>query len=91
MWFAAMSDYYDHPWFVRFMVKLLEGDAATLSLLRSNPFPTQPPHYVRAQLYEYHFTSAEERKKTGLWWNRKLVGSYFPPRGAEASVDPSLR
>ena len=79
MWFAAMSAYYQHPWFVNLVAKLLEGDSGTLSLLRSNPFPNQPPHYVRAQIYEYHFTTPEERSRTGDWWRRTLAGSYFPP------------
>ena len=78
MWFAAMSEYYNHPWFVNFMAKLLQADADTLSLLRTNPFPTQPPRYVRAELYEYHFTTPEERRQTGHWWKRQLTGSYFP-------------
>lgn len=79
MWFAAMSTYTQHPWFVHFMAKLLEGDRAVLGLLRSNPFPGQPPNYVRALLYEYHFTSPDERSRTHQWWKRQLVGSYFPP------------
>ncbi|HEY3454477.1 MAG TPA: lipase maturation factor family protein, partial [Bryobacteraceae bacterium] len=70
MWFAAMSDYRDYPWFVNFVAKLLEGDAAVLSLLRENPFPDHPPSYVRATLYEYHFTTADERSRTGNWWKR---------------------
>ena len=78
MWFAAMSDYSTHPWFVHFMGKLLEGDAATLSLLRSNPFPAGPPKYIRAQLYLYEFTSPEERKRSGEWWKREYTGEYFP-------------
>jgi len=78
MWFAAMSEYYEHPWFVHFIAKLLEGDRDTLSLLKANPFPNQPPRYVRAELYEYRFTTPEEHRTTGLWWNRKLVGEYFP-------------
>jgi hypothetical protein len=76
MWFAAMSSYSEHPWFAHFMAMLLEGDAATLSLLKSSPF--SKPHYVRALLYEYHFTTLEERKRTGQWWTRQLAGSYFP-------------
>jgi hypothetical protein len=28
---------------------LLEGDAATLGLLRTNPFPARPPRYLRAK------------------------------------------
>jgi hypothetical protein len=78
MWFAAMSTYSDHPWFVHFMDKLLEGDAATLSLLRSNPFSDIPPVHVRASLYRYRFSTPDERRRTGLWWTREPVGLYFP-------------
>jgi hypothetical protein len=78
MWFAAMSDYSQHPWFVHFMGKLLEGDRDTLSLLRSNPFPEHPPRFVRARLYHYEFTSPEERKQSGQWWKRQYVAEYFP-------------
>jgi len=78
MWFAAMSSYQDYPWFVNFVAKLLEGDPAVLSLLRTNPFPGQPPHYIRALLYEYHFTTPQEHKQTGAWWKRTLTGDYFP-------------
>ncbi len=88
MWFAAMSPYYEHPWFVHFLAKLLQGDEATLGLLRSNPFPQRPPRYVRALRYEYHFTTPTERKETGRWWQRQLVDVYLPP----VSLDnPSLR
>lgn len=78
MWFAAMSSYQDYPWFVNFVAKLLEGDPDVLSLLRVNPFPQKPPRYVRAELYEYHFTTPEQRKLTGAWWTRSFSGSYFP-------------
>lgn len=78
MWFAAMSSYRGHPWFVHFVGKLLEGDRGTLALLKRNPFPDHPPRYVRALLYEYHFTSPDERSKSGLWWKRELVSEYFP-------------
>ncbi len=78
MWFAAMSSYQDYPWFVNFVAKLLEGDPAVLSLLRTNPFPGLPPHYIRALLYEYHFTTPQEHKQTGAWWKRTLAGAYFP-------------
>ncbi len=79
MWFAAMSSYSEHPWFVHLMAKLLEGDRSALSLLEANPFPERPPRYVHALLYEYHFTTPAERARTGEWWKRTLVGSYFPP------------
>lgn len=84
MWFAAMSDYRENPWFVSFVDKLLEGDADTLSLLRTNPFPNHPPRYIRARLYECHFTDPATRKRTGDWWTRKLIGIYLPPVSREA-------
>jgi hypothetical protein len=79
MWFAAMSSYLRNPWFMHFVQKLLEGDEDTLSLLRTNPFPNHPPRYIRARLYEYHFTDPAPRKRTGDWWTRRLVGAYLPP------------
>jgi hypothetical protein len=78
MWFAAMSDYRDYPWFANLVSKLLEGDRALLCLLRSNPFGTRPPQYVRAQLFEYHFTTPAERRESGAWWKRSLSREYFP-------------
>lgn len=78
MWFAAMGSYSENPWFVHLMAKLLEGDRDTLSLFPFNPFPEHPPRFVRARLYEYHFTNPDERRRTGQWWKRELAGSYFP-------------
>jgi len=78
MWFAAMGNYSQHPWFVHFMGKLLEGDPGILSLLRSNPFPDHPPRFVRAKIYRYQFTSPEEHKRSGQWWKREYVAEYFP-------------
>jgi hypothetical protein len=79
MWFAAMSTPDEHQWFAALLAKLLEGDADTLSLLRTNPFPDRPPRYVRAQYYRYSFTTREERRASGRWWSRELIGTYFSP------------
>jgi hypothetical protein len=83
MWFAALSEYRDYPWFVNFVAKLLEGDVDVLSLLRENPFQNHPPRYVRATLYEYHFTTPEEHRRTGRWWTRIVTRPYFPPVSLE--------
>jgi hypothetical protein len=79
MWFAAFSTPDEHPWFSALLVRLLEGNRETLSLLRSNPFPDRPPRYVRAQYYRYRFTTPEQRRQTGRFWNRELLGTYFAP------------
>lgn len=88
MWFAAFSSYEQHPWFVNFMAKLLQGDAKTLALLRHNPFPDAPPAHVRAFLYEYRFSTPDERKETGQWWIREFEREYFPVVSLQ---DPAFR
>jgi hypothetical protein len=87
MWFAAMDSPSEHPWFTALLVKLLEGDRQTLALLRTNPFPDHPPRYIRALYFEYHFTTREERRRTGRWWNREQVGLYFPPVALKAKSE----
>ncbi|WP_155370836.1 lipase maturation factor family protein [Catellatospora vulcania] len=79
MWFAAMSPPYAHPWVPALLGRLLTDDRTVLRLLRTNPFPDKPPTYVRALLYRYRFTTSAERRTTGAWWHRTLVGEYLPP------------
>lgn len=84
LWFAAMRP---RPgprqrWLLALLGKLLENDNATLSLLRDNPFPNEPPELVRVHRYRYRFTTPEERAETGQWWRRERVGSYVDPVSA---------
>jgi lipase maturation factor 1 len=79
MWFAALGDYRQNPWFEQFCERLLQGSPEVLALLEKNPFPKQPPRFVRAEFYEYHFTNFAERRATGAWWRREFVGEYLPP------------
>ena len=76
MWFAAMSSPAYHEWFVPLLAKLLEADAPTLRLLARDPFAGQRPRFVRALLYLYRFTTPAERRASGAWWSRELVGDY---------------
>ena len=80
MWFAAMEPPEEHAqWFDPLVTKLLAGDSGTLALLRTNPFPGAPPAFIRAELFRYTFTTPDERRKTGRWWNRTPRGLYLPP------------
>jgi hypothetical protein len=85
MWFAAISPQYARPWLFPLVLKLLDGDPVTLKLLRTNPFPTEPPMFVRVQLYEYRFTNRQERRETGQWWNRTYLEDYLPTPCARVS------
>ncbi|HEX6538745.1 MAG TPA: lipase maturation factor family protein [Candidatus Dormibacteraeota bacterium] len=78
MWFVALSPTYGRGWFAVFLVRLLENDRATLALLRTNPFPESPPTFVRARLFRYRFTTAEERRASGEWWRRMPAGEHLP-------------
>jgi hypothetical protein len=78
MWFAALGDYRQNPWLINFMARLLEGSPPVLGLIETDPFPDHPPRYIRAVLYEYHFTDLDERRQTGQWWKRELLGLYCP-------------
>ena len=79
MWFAALGNYKNNPWFLNFMVRLLQGSPEVLKLLETNPFPERPPRYIRATLYRYRFTDFATRRREGTWWRRDRMGLYIPP------------
>ena len=92
LWFAAMSPPSAHPWMATLVARLLENDPATLKLLGRNPFPDHPPALVRARLYRYRFTTRAERRQTGAWWSRDLLGDYLPPLRLDGlSGEPARR
>jgi predicted DCC family thiol-disulfide oxidoreductase YuxK len=78
MWFAALGTARENPWFSLFLQRLLENSPEVAALLGVNPFPRKPPLYVRALLYDYRYSSPEEKKATGAWWVRQLEGVYYP-------------
>jgi Lipase maturation factor len=88
MWFAAISSRYAQGWMGPFLLRLLQNDAATLRLLRHNPFPESPPRYVRAQLYRYRFTTRQELLRERVWWHRTPLGEYLPPVGLKKAPSP---
>ena len=46
MWFAALGNYRENPWLIRFMERLLEGSVPVLELVDPNPFAGKPPVYI---------------------------------------------
>jgi predicted DCC family thiol-disulfide oxidoreductase YuxK len=87
MWFAALGDRTDNPWFESLMRRLLEGSPPVLALFDVDPFPDRPPKYVRALLYDYRFADSSTRAATGQWWVRQLAGLYFPQVSLAHSKD----
>jgi predicted DCC family thiol-disulfide oxidoreductase YuxK len=77
MWFAALEDPQRVPWFWHFLERLLQNEPTVTALLETNPFPNKPPAYVRAEFYDYTYADSAEKAK-GQWWDRRLLGLYFP-------------
>jgi hypothetical protein len=78
MWFAALGSYRANPWFINFCVRLLHGSPEVVGLLEGNPFPDAPPRFIRATVYEYHFTDPATFRREGAWWRSELKGEYCP-------------
>jgi hypothetical protein len=79
MWFAALGDARSNPWLLAFCQRILQGSPEVIGLLANNPFPVRPPHYIRAEFYDYEFTTFVEHRNNGAWWKREQIGEYLPP------------
>ncbi len=88
LWFASLGSWREYPIVPNTEIKLLSNDKDVLSLFAGNPFPNEPPKQVRAVLWQYWFTSMEEKHQTGAWWRRQLLGPYAPvlEREADGSI-----
>ncbi|MBH8557193.1 lipase maturation factor family protein [Hymenobacter negativus] len=85
MWFAAMASPAEYPWTANLVSKLLHNDPDAVSLFARNPFPGQPPRYIRAVRYRYRF--ARPGNPQGQWWQRERVDMWLVPLSAD---DPRL-
>ncbi|XP_069485598.1 lipase maturation factor 2 isoform X2 [Ambystoma mexicanum] len=83
MWFAALGHQSQSPWFTSFVHRLLQGKEEVINLLQVErseyPFSSRPPNYIRAQLYKYWFTEANEKGELPRnWWRRQHVEEFYP-------------
>ena len=84
LWFASLGSYREYPFVTNTEVRLLTNDKDVLALFARNPFAGAPPPQVRAMLWQYWFTSMDEKRTTGNWWRRELLGLYGPVLRMEA-------
>jgi lipase maturation factor 1 len=78
LWFASLTTWQSAMIVPLTEERLLEGDQDVLYLFRGNAFPAAPPKFVRAVLWQYWFSTPEEKRIQGVWWTRKLLGTYAP-------------
>jgi hypothetical protein len=79
MWFAALSPRYGEDWFVPLVGALLTQEPQTLRLLRRAPHGDRAPSWIRARYFRYRMSTRAERRATGVWWTRELVGDFLRP------------
>jgi hypothetical protein len=78
LWFASLGGWRQYPIVPNTEVQLLANDKDVLALFAGNPFAQAPPQQVRAVLWQYWFTSMDEKRSTGMWWRRENLGLYAP-------------
>ena len=78
LWFASLGSWQRNPLVPRTEERLLTNDPDVLALFAGNPFSASPPRQVRAVLWQYWFTSIQQKRTTGDWWTRRLMGIYAP-------------
>lgn len=78
LWFASLGNWQQNNIVPLTEERLLTNTPSVLHLFAGNPFAGSPPKYVRAVLWQYWFTSLKQKRATGDWWIRKLLGQYAP-------------
>ena len=97
LWFASLGPWQQYQFVPRTQELLLWNDRDVLALFAGNPFPQTPPRLVRTVLWQYWFSTPQQKRAQHIWWRRQLLGTYAPtltrlPNGhfaitAEASLD----
>ena len=96
LWFASLGNWQQNELVPVTEEKLLMNDRDVVGLFRGGPFDGKAPRFVRAVLWQYWFTSMDEKRQTGNWWRRTMLGLYAPaiertPDGQfEISAPPDL-
>jgi hypothetical protein len=78
LWFASLGSWRQYPFVPRTEELLLENNGAALELFAGNPFPDAPPRFIRAVLWQYWFSTPEQKATQGVWWQRQFLGTYAP-------------
>jgi lipase maturation factor 1 len=78
LWFASLGTWRQYPIVANTEVRLLSNEKDVLELFSGNPFAHDPPRQIRVLLWQYWFTSMQEKRESGMWWRRRLLGQYAP-------------
>ncbi|NQZ97713.1 MAG: lipase maturation factor family protein [Myxococcales bacterium] len=74
LWFAALRGCARASWFHAFLRQVLLGESAVLDLLAENPFPDDPPRFLRTPFASYRFAPPGG----DTWWTAEPLGEFCP-------------
>jgi predicted DCC family thiol-disulfide oxidoreductase YuxK len=77
MWFAALGEAQNSPWFGNLLFRLLENRPSVTGLLGPHPLGGVKPLYARAVRYETTFSPRAARRADGSWWTRSRKNLFF--------------
>eukprot|EP01094_Clydonella_sp_ATCC50884_P000552 TRINITY_DN10428_c0_g1_i1.p1 TRINITY_DN10428_c0_g1~~TRINITY_DN10428_c0_g1_i1.p1 ORF type:complete len:561 (+),score=147.88 TRINITY_DN10428_c0_g1_i1:105-1787(+) len=96
LWFAAMQRPNQNLWLALYIGRLLKGEPVAKTLLArgGDPFPHDPPRWIKVDHFLYRFSrphssdgGAEHAEggesSTNVWWSRRRIGEYFRPLSLE--------
>jgi hypothetical protein len=77
LWFYGLDFQRDTPPWVVNLLDRLCNDPEVVQPLFPAPLPPKP-EAVRLLFWQYHFTSADEKHRTGAWWTREKIAEPRP-------------
>ena len=97
LWFYGLSYARGAPEYVTTLLERLCRDPAAVQPLFRAPLPSPHPRAARIVYWQYHFTTAAERRATGAWWTREPVDvtdavpcdTHFPESNPSTTSDPA--
>uniref|UniRef100_A0A672NXV9 Lipase maturation factor n=1 Tax=Sinocyclocheilus grahami TaxID=75366 RepID=A0A672NXV9_SINGR len=93
MWQKAQGGDDTSPWFTGLLQRLLQGKPEVIGLLQVDkaqyPFSQKAPVFIKANLYNYHFTDpTKDKTHLQAWWRRQYKREFFPIVNLD---DPKLK
>lgn len=78
-WFLPFGKAYWERWFRFLLERVAVQEPSVLALFKKTPVQNFRPLYLRALIYDYEFTTFEEKQASGNWWKRTYIGVYQEP------------
>jgi len=91
LWFAALEEDVEvgrrdgTVWIRRLFLRILEDSPVVDALFAEDPFPDEPPRYLRMIVADARFTTPSERRRTGAWWHFEDFRVFHEPVGLEGA------